>query len=54
MSAVTFLDSSGLNALLRVQMTLSLDGRRLVLQRPTPAVRRVFDIAGLAGAFEIT
>ena len=44
MSEVTFIDSSGLRALLSVAQTLNGSGP-LVLRRPSPAVTRILRIA---------
>jgi anti-anti-sigma factor len=45
-SALTFVDSSGLNGLLRLSRMLG-DHGRLFLHRPDPFVRNVLSIAGL-------
>lgn len=47
MSHVTFIDSSGLNALLEVHASISATGARLAVRSPSRAVRRVIEIAGL-------
>jgi anti-sigma B factor antagonist len=47
LTGLTFMDSSGLHALLRAAE--QLEGRgRLVLHHPTGPVRRVLDISGIA------
>ncbi|MGZ4133173.1 MAG: STAS domain-containing protein [Actinomycetota bacterium] len=46
---LTFIDSSGVRALVTIAGTLR-SGHRLVLQDPTPAVRRVFDLVGIGEA----
>jgi len=53
MSEVVFVDSTTLSALLKVQGTLELDGRRLVLDRVPPAVRRVLELTDLLETFEV-
>jgi anti-anti-sigma factor len=46
LSGVAFVDSQGIRAF--IQIARSLDGRgRLVLGRPTPEVRKLFDIVGV-------
>jgi anti-anti-sigma factor len=50
-SELTFLDSTGLNLLIRTAQ--SYPDRRLQLRSPTPNVRRVLDLAGLGALFEI-
>ena len=53
LSEVTFMDSSGLRALLEVRATLESDGRRLVLEGIPDQVRRLFEVAGITDLFEI-
>lgn len=48
LSELTFIDSSGVRALL--QVVAGLEHGSLILLAPTDAVRRVFDIVGLADA----
>ena len=48
LSELTFIDSSGVRALL--QVVAGLEHGSLILLDPTDAVRRVFDIVGLADA----
>jgi len=50
-SGLTFLDSSGISALLRVKSDLEADGHDLKLISPTASVRRVLEITGLLGVF---
>ncbi|MBI4261093.1 MAG: STAS domain-containing protein [Actinobacteria bacterium] len=46
LSELSFVDSSGLRAV--IQCAMELEGRgRLVLAEPTPQVRRLFDLAGI-------
>ncbi len=44
---VTFMDSSGLGAIHTARRRAMKDGGTLVVSRPTPMVRRVFEITGL-------
>ena len=53
LSQVTFMDSSGLRALLEVRSKLEADGRRLVLEGLPDQVRRLFEVAGITDLFEI-
>ena len=53
LSEVTFMDSSGLRALLEVRSKLEADGRRLVLENLPEQVRRLFEVAGITDLFEI-
>jgi anti-anti-sigma factor len=50
-SELTFLDSTGLNLLIRTAQ--GYPGRRVQLRSPTPNVRRVLELAGLGALFEI-
>lgn len=45
--ALDFIDSSGVRALVTIAGHLS-DGSTLILSEPTPAVRRVLDLVGIA------
>ena len=47
MSQVTFIDSSGLAVLLKSERKLCGAGRRLVILRPHPNVRRILEITGV-------
>ena len=47
MSGVTFFDSSGVRLLVELQRSLETSGRRMAVGSPSPAVRRVLDMAGL-------
>ena len=47
--AVTFVDSSALNVLLKVHKELARKGRELRLLCPRPQVRRVLELAGVDG-----
>ena len=48
LGGVTFLDSSGLAALLEAHRRLAAEHRRLVLLDRSPVVQRVLDLAGVA------
>lgn len=47
-SGVTFMDSTGIGALISLAGDLTDTGSRLILRRPSHAVRRVLEVAGLA------
>lgn len=51
-AAVSFMDSTGLGALLTLRRDPTV-GTRLVLRRPSDAVRRVLDLTRTDGLFEI-
>ena len=51
LSGVTFLDSSGLHALLRARAFLAREDRPLVLVCPPGPVRRVLDLASVLDTF---
>jgi anti-anti-sigma factor len=53
LSAVTFIDSSGLRVLLEAHRTLQQAGRRLVLVAPSRHVVRLFEVTGLTGALDV-
>ncbi|HLI24462.1 MAG TPA: STAS domain-containing protein [Acidimicrobiales bacterium] len=53
LSHLDFIDSSGIGVLVGALKRFEASGRRLVLRSPTPALRRVFDMTGLASAFVI-
>jgi anti-anti-sigma factor len=48
LSELTFIDSSGVSALVRTQQRLAAEDRSLVLARPSGSVSRVFDILGIS------
>ncbi len=50
-SGLTFLDSSGISALLQVKSDLQAEGHDLKLISPTDSVHRVLEITGLLGVF---
>ena len=53
LSAVTFIDSSGLDALLRAHRHAESNDARLVLRAPSARVHRLFELTGIATMFEI-
>jgi stage II sporulation protein AA (anti-sigma F factor antagonist) len=48
-----FIDSSGLGVLVGALKRFDVAGHQLHLRSPTPALRRVLDMTGLASAFVI-
>ena len=53
MTAVTFMDSGGLNTFIRHYKPLDAQRRRLVLRHPQPGVARALYIAGMTTVFDI-
>lgn len=53
LSAVTFMDSTGLQALLALRRRVELAGGCLRLVAPTRIVMRIFDVTGVTPLFEI-
>jgi anti-anti-sigma factor len=53
LSGVTFMDSSGLRALLEVRAQLESEQRTLVLTQVPDQVARLFEVAGVASLFDI-
>lgn len=53
MAEVTFMDSSGLAAVLEAHRRLAADHRRLVLVGRSTAVQRVLDLAGVAAHLDL-
>ncbi len=49
LSGVSFIDSSGISELLRIQKAAQADNRSLRIKDPSPAVHRVLEITGLLG-----
>jgi anti-anti-sigma factor len=47
LGAVTFMDSTGLTALMDAQLAAESNGWRFEIRRASPAVRRVFELAGV-------
>lgn len=54
LSAVDFVDSSGLRVLLEAHQARKAAGNSLVLAQPSPAVQRVLDVAGVDGYLTVT
>ncbi len=52
-SALTFMDSTGAQTLLRLHRRLTELGRRLVVVSPTPLVRRVLEILGFDQVMDV-
>ena len=53
LSAVTFLDSSGIRELLAANRQAGTTGTRLVLTNPSSACRRVLEISGVLSEFVV-
>jgi anti-sigma B factor antagonist len=51
LSGVTFIDSTCLGALVGIRNAAEATGRSLILDQPSPQVRRLLEITGLIGAF---
>ncbi|GAA0896686.1 STAS domain-containing protein [Virgisporangium ochraceum] len=47
LSALSFIDSSGLSALIRINQRVAATGRRLTIIAPAPQVAKAFEITGL-------
>ncbi len=52
-SGVTFIDSTGLQGLLRAQKTARQRGDDLILRHPSRAVRRLLELTGLSDGFTV-
>ena len=50
---VTFIDSSGLGALISLRNVAEQEGASLVLVRVSPAVDRYFELAGVRDTFRV-
>lgn len=53
LSAVTFMDSSGLAALIEAHQRLARDSRHLVVVDPSPVVARVLSVSGVTGHLDL-
>ena len=51
--ALTFCDSSGLTAFVRIANSLETQSGRLAIAGPSPIVRRVLEVSGLDEAFVV-
>jgi anti-sigma B factor antagonist len=49
LSNLTFMDSSGISALVMARNRMIQDGNDLILTRPQPMVQRALEVVGLAG-----
>ena len=54
LSAVTFIDSSGLRALVQAHQARVEAGSTLRLRAPSAAVQRLLEISGLAGYLDVS
>jgi anti-sigma B factor antagonist len=52
-AGVTFIDSSGLRAIVEAHQARAAAGSRLVLRAPSAAVQRLLEISGLAGHLDV-
>jgi anti-sigma B factor antagonist len=52
-AGVTFIDSSGLRAIVEAHQARATAGSRLVLRAPSAAVQRLLEISGLAGHLDV-
>jgi anti-anti-sigma factor len=50
---VTFMDSSGIAALVAIRNQADAASQKLILHRPQPSVQRVLDVTGLTSVFVI-
>jgi len=48
-AGVTFMDSSGLRALVDAAASAAAAGKKFAISNPQPAIRRVVEISGLSG-----
>lgn len=53
LSAVSFIDSTGIGALIQVRNAAVEGGKQLVVRQPSPRVRRILSLAGLSAVFGI-
>ena len=54
LAAVTFIDSSGLRAIVRAHKRQSAAGGSLTIVRPSDIVTRLLDITGLTGELQVS
>ena len=52
LAAITFMDSTGLTTLMDARLQAERDGWSFTVRRPSPAVRRVFDLAGVGSLLD--
>jgi anti-anti-sigma factor len=53
LSSVAFMDSTGLRVLLKASKVLEGSGGKVTLREPSEPVRRLLEVSGLEGHFEI-
>jgi anti-anti-sigma factor len=51
LAGVTFMDSTGIGALLQARKRATVGGTALTVVNPQPSVRRILEITGLLGLF---
>ena len=51
LAALTFIDSSGISALIEMRRRLAVDGRELRLENVSPPAAHVFELTGLTDIF---
>lgn len=54
MGEISFMDSSGLRAILNIQVSALANATHLVLRSPTPQVLRLLDVTGTRNSFVLT
>jgi anti-sigma B factor antagonist len=54
LSQVSFIDSTGISALLRIRERAQADRHTLIIDNPSARVRAVLELTGLAGTFQIS
>jgi len=54
LSSVAFMDSTGLRVLLKASKLLEGHGGKVVLRKPSEPVRRLLEVSGLDGHFDLT
>lgn len=54
LSAITFIDSTGLRTLLQAEQARREGGARFLLRGPSAPVQRLLEISGLSGHFDVT
>jgi anti-sigma B factor antagonist len=53
LSELTFIDSTGLEVILRAARRAEETGRRLVVARPTPYIKRLFELTAIDQSLDI-
>jgi anti-anti-sigma factor len=54
LSSVAFMDSTGLRVLLKATKLLEGSGGKVVLREPSEPVRRLLEVSGLEGHFDLS